>query len=73
MLGRAFVPGDVLAGKYRVERILGEGGMGFVLGVRNIALDEPVAIKVLKPEMTRDACGAKSPFSCAREATVTRS
>ena len=48
-------PGDVIAGKYRVERILGEGGMGYVLGARNIALDEPVAIKILKPAAVTDA------------------
>ena len=41
-------PGVVVAGKYRIERVLGEGGMGYVLGARNLTLDEPVAIKVLK-------------------------
>jgi eukaryotic-like serine/threonine-protein kinase len=40
-----------LLGKYRVESILGEGGMGGVLKAWHIDLDEPVAIKVLLPEM----------------------
>ncbi len=47
--------GDVLAGKYRIESVLGEGGMGYVLGARSLALDEPVAIKILKPSAVVDA------------------
>jgi hypothetical protein len=33
-------PGDVLAGKYRVERVLGDGGMGVVVAAHHIQLDE---------------------------------
>lgn len=43
--------GQTIAGKYRVEKILGKGGMGLVLGAHHTKLDEPVAIKVLKPAM----------------------
>ena len=39
--------GQILGGKYRVERILGKGGMGVVLAAHHIKLDEPVAIKIL--------------------------
>src|SRR5689334_13093473 len=42
--------GDLLAGKYRVERVLGAGGMGVVVAAHHIALDEKVAIKLLLPE-----------------------
>jgi serine/threonine protein kinase len=42
--------GDVLAGKYRVDGILGVGGMGVVLEARHLKLDERVAIKLLCPE-----------------------
>ncbi|MFZ5889562.1 MAG: serine/threonine-protein kinase [Myxococcota bacterium] len=39
--------GDVIAGKYRLEQLLGEGGMGVVWGAINLQLDAPVAIKLL--------------------------
>jgi serine/threonine-protein kinase len=42
--------GEILAGKYRVERVLGVGGMGVVVAALHIALDERVAIKFLLPE-----------------------
>jgi serine/threonine-protein kinase len=41
----------VLLGKYRVDSLLGEGGMGAVLKASHLELDEAVAIKVLLPEM----------------------
>jgi eukaryotic-like serine/threonine-protein kinase len=43
--------GDVLAGKYRVDRVLGAGGMGVVVAAHHLHLDERVAIKFLLPEM----------------------
>jgi serine/threonine-protein kinase len=42
--------GDELAGKYRVERVLGIGGMGVVVAAHHIHLDEKVALKFLLPE-----------------------
>jgi cytochrome c peroxidase/serine/threonine protein kinase len=42
--------GDVVAGKYRVERILGEGGMGVVVAAEHLSLHQRVAIKFLRPE-----------------------
>jgi serine/threonine-protein kinase len=44
------VPGTILAGKYRVERIIGMGGMGVVVEAKHITLDERVALKFLLPE-----------------------
>ncbi len=40
--------GDVLAGKYRIERLLGVGGMGVVVAARHEQLDQPVAIKFIR-------------------------
>ena len=42
-------PGEVLAGKYRIERVLGMGGMGVVVLATHLQLDERVAIKFLLP------------------------
>ena len=47
--------GDLLAGKYRIERILGAGGMGVVVAARHIHLDDRVAIKFLLPETLSNA------------------
>ena len=41
--------GDILAGKYRVERVLGVGGMGVVVAARHMQLDQKVALKFLLP------------------------
>ena len=43
--------GDVLAGKYRVEKVLGEGAMGVVVAAMHVHLGERVALKFLKPEL----------------------
>ena len=48
-------PGDVLGGKYRIERIIGQGGMGIVAGARHVELHQRVAIKVLPAHLTPDA------------------
>src|SRR5690242_16796855 len=48
-------PGDLLTGKYRVEKVLGEGGMGVVLAARHLRLDELVAIKLMRVEMAQHA------------------
>jgi eukaryotic-like serine/threonine-protein kinase len=47
--------GDVLAGKYRIDKILGAGGMGVVVAAHHIRLDEKVAIKFLLPETLGNA------------------
>jgi len=54
--------GDVLAGKYRVERVIGSGGMGYVVAARHLDLDQTVAIKLLR----RDLAGADEHESVGR-------
>src|SRR5579884_3579247 len=49
--GGPIAPGRVLAGKYRVERVLGTGGMGVVVEATHLQLDERVALKLLRPEL----------------------
>ena len=43
--------GATIAGKYRVERVLGRGGMGYVLQAFHEQLGESVAIKFMVPEL----------------------
>jgi serine/threonine protein kinase len=44
------VEGDVIAGKYVVQKLLGKGGMGAVVAAHHAQLDQRVAIKFLLPE-----------------------
>jgi eukaryotic-like serine/threonine-protein kinase len=46
--------GDVLAGKYRVERVLGVGGMGYVVAALHLELGQRVAVKFLMPELCKN-------------------
>ena len=43
--------GTVLLEKYRIERVIGEGGMGVVARAHHLTLDQPVAIKFLLDEV----------------------
>jgi eukaryotic-like serine/threonine-protein kinase len=45
--------GEVLAGKYRVDRILGVGGMGVVVAATHLQLHQQVALKFMLPEALR--------------------
>ena len=60
-----WTPGETIAGRYRLDRIVGEGGMGVVWAGIDEQRSRPVALKLLKidtPELHRRA---------AREARVT--
>jgi serine/threonine protein kinase len=52
--------GELLAGKYRVEQVLGAGGMGYVVAAMHEQLGQRVAVKLLVPEL------------CENEDSVTR-
>jgi eukaryotic-like serine/threonine-protein kinase len=47
--------GVTLDGRYRLDAVLGEGGMGSVFRATQLAMDRKVAVKLLKPHLTGDA------------------
>jgi serine/threonine-protein kinase len=65
--------GDVLDGKYRVDRVIGQGGMGVVLGATHLALEKRVAVKLLLPEMLSNAAVVVRFEREARAAAMLRS
>ncbi len=53
MIG-ALAPGGTFAG-YRIEALVGRGGMGVVYRATDLSLERPVALKLITPELARDA------------------
>jgi serine/threonine-protein kinase len=49
-----FKEGDLLAGKFRVERVLGSGGMGVVVEATHVTLKDRVALKFLRSPQFAD-------------------
>jgi eukaryotic-like serine/threonine-protein kinase len=47
--------GQILDGKYRVDRVIGAGGMGVVVAATHVQLNTQVALKFLLPEALRDS------------------
>ena len=47
--------GQVVSGRYRIERLLGEGGMGAVYLAEHTHMKKRVALKLLHPEMSQNA------------------
>jgi serine/threonine protein kinase len=61
-----FAPGQMLAGRYRLLRLLGGGGMGAVWAAKNEAIDREVAIKVMLPQIADDPTSLQRFFNEAR-------
>ncbi|HEX8619540.1 MAG TPA: serine/threonine-protein kinase [Thermoanaerobaculia bacterium] len=64
-----FVPGDIVADRYRIVGLLGRGGMGEVYRADDLRLTQPVALKFLAESLARDRA-ALDRFR--REVSVTR-
>ena len=58
-LAARYEAGTLLCGKYRLEALLGEGGMGAVWRACNVLLDLPVAIKLIRADLDRGALRAR--------------
>lgn len=54
LLKRSGGASPVIDGKYRVERLLAEGGMGAVYVASDLRLDREVAVKIVRPELLPD-------------------
>jgi tRNA A-37 threonylcarbamoyl transferase component Bud32 len=52
---RPHMTGDIIASRYQLEKLLGDGAMGQVFSAINLAIRRRVAIKVLKAEVLADA------------------
>jgi serine/threonine protein kinase len=53
----AYEPGVIVAQKFQLIRVLGEGGMGSVWVAKNLALDVHVALKLIRAELARSVPG----------------
>src|SRR5580765_2843375 len=60
--------GVVLDERYRLDALLGEGGMGAVFRAHHLAMDRKVAVKLLKPHLAGDQAALRR---FAREARAT--
>jgi len=66
-------PGDVLAHKYRVERVLGTGGMGCVVAATHVELQERRALKFMLPHALADEAAVERFLREARAAVRLKS
>ena len=65
--------GDILADKYRVEKVLGIGGMGVVVAAQHMALHQKVALKFMLPDALADEVSVERFMREARAAVRLKS
>lgn len=65
--------GWILAERYRLDALLGRGGMGSVWRAHHVALDSPVAIKLMEPEIAANQAGLERFVREAQAAAALRS
>src|SRR4051812_26491559 len=65
--------GDIVSGKYRIERQIGRGGMGIVLAATHLQLESLVAIKVMRRDLIADERALNRLLLEARSAARIRS
>ena len=70
---RLLSPGDVIDGRYRVDALLGHGGMAAVYRATHLALEQPFAIKVVSPQIREIPGMAQRFLREARAATQLKS
>jgi serine/threonine-protein kinase len=51
--------GDIIAGKFQIERVLGEGGMGYVVAARHLQLGQMVALKFMREDVMTEEYRAR--------------
>jgi eukaryotic-like serine/threonine-protein kinase len=61
--------GMVLDGRYRLDRLLGEGGMGVVYRAYHLSMERDVAVKVLRGHLANDSVASRR-FALEAKATT---
>jgi serine/threonine-protein kinase len=70
---REFAPGQIVAEKYLVERVIGEGGIGVVVAAQHLDLEQHVAIKYLRRQAVESSVVVQRFMREARLAAKIRS
>ena len=66
-------PGTIFDGRFEIERLIGKGGMGYVLAARHLELQQRVAIKLLSPGREQQERGSSRLLREARASARIRS